>query len=98
MAEIMYIFPGQGSQYKGIGKDLYSEFQVAKDLYHQANEILGYDIVKLSFDDEDQKIGLTEFTQPVLLTHQIACLTVCSQLTEHHLKPCLLYTSPSPRD
>ena len=90
MAEIMYIFPGQGSQYKGIGKDLYSEFQVAKDLYHQANEILGYDIVKLSFDDEDQKIGLTEFTQPVLLTHQIACLTVFSQLTEHHLKPKLM--------
>ena len=79
MAEIMYIFPGQGSQYKGIGKDLYSEFQVAKDLYDQANEILGYDIVKLSFDDEDQKISLTEFTQPVLLTHQIVCLAVLNQ-------------------
>ena len=39
MAEIMYIFPGQGSQYKGIGKDLYSEFDVAKDLYDQANEV-----------------------------------------------------------
>ncbi len=90
MAEIMYVFPGQGSQYKGIGKDLYSEFDVAKDLYHQANEILGYDIVKLSFDDEDQKIGLTEFTQPVLLTHQIACLTIFNQLTEHHLKPKLM--------
>ena len=46
MAEIMYIFPGQGSQYKGIGKDLYSEFDVAKDIYDQANEVLGYDIVK----------------------------------------------------
>ena len=87
MAEIMYIFPGQGSQYKGIGKDLYSEFDVAKDLYHQANEILGYDIVKLSFDDEDDKISLTEFTQPVLLTHQIVCLAVLNQLTENHLKP-----------
>ena len=72
MAEIMYIFPGQGSQYKGIGKDLYSEFDVAKDIYDQANEVLGYDIVKLSFDDQDHKISLTEFTQPVLLTHQIA--------------------------
>ncbi len=90
MAEIMYIFPGQGSQYKGIGKDLYSEFQVAKDLYHQANEILGYDIVKLSFDDEDDKISLTEFTQPVLLTHQIVCLAVLNQLTDNHLKPKLM--------
>ena len=90
MAEIMYIFPGQGSQYKGIGKDLYSEFDVAKDLYDQANEILGYDIVKLSFDDKDHKISLTEFTQPVLLTHQIACLAVFNQLTENHLKPKLM--------
>ena len=90
MAEIMYIFPGQGSQYKGIGKDLYSEFDVAKDLYDQANEILGYDIVKLSFDDKDHKISLTEFTQPVILTHQIACLAVLNQLTENHLKPKLM--------
>ena len=90
MAEIMYIFPGQGSQYKGIGKDLYSEFDVAKDIYDQANEVLGYDFVKLSFDDEDHKISLTEFTQPVLLTHQIACLAVFNQLTENHLKPKLM--------
>ena len=90
MAEIMYIFPGQGSQYKGIGKDLYSEFDVAKDLYDQANEFLGYDIVKLSFDDKDHKISLTEFTQPVLFTHQIACLSVFNQLTENHLKPKLM--------
>ncbi|GIS86665.1 MAG: hypothetical protein CM1200mP17_12330 [Woeseia sp.] len=90
MAEIMYIFPGQGSQYKGIGKDLYSEFDIARDLYDQANEILGYDIVKLSFNDEDHKISLTEFTQPVLLTHQIACLAVFNQLTENHLKPKLM--------
>ena len=90
MAEIMYIFPGQGSQYKGIGKDLYSEFDVAKDIYDQANEVLGYDIDKLSFDDEDHKISLTEFTQPVLLTHQIACLAVFNQLTENHLKPKLM--------
>ena len=90
MAEIMYIFPGQGSQYKGIGKDLYSEFDVARDLYDQANEVLGYDIVKLAFNDEDHKISLTEFTQPVLLTHQIACLAVFNQLTENHLKPKLM--------
>ena len=42
MAEIMYIFPGQGSQYKGIGKALYSEFDVATDIYDHANEVLGY--------------------------------------------------------
>ena len=40
MAEIMYIFPGQGSQYKGIGKDLYSEFDIARDLYDQAKSQL----------------------------------------------------------
>lgn len=87
MTEIMFIFPGQGSQYKGIGKDLYSEFDIAKNLYHQANDILGYDLVDLSFNDQGQKISLTEYTQPVLLTHQLACLYVFQELTGHHIEP-----------
>lgn len=83
----MYIFPGQGSQYQGIGYDIYNDFIVAQNIYDQASSILGYDIAELSFNDPENKIGLTEFTQPVLLTHQIACWSVFNELTHDSIKP-----------
>ncbi len=70
---IVFLFPGQGAQYRGIGKDLFDQFQIVRDTYDEASEVLGYDIAKLSFDDTDNQINLTRFTQPVLLTHSIAC-------------------------
>ena len=72
----LFIFPGQGSQYTGIGSDLCAEFASARQIYEQASEVLGYDMAKLSAENPDDRINLTRFTQPVLLTHQIACLTV----------------------
>ena len=44
-----YIFPGQGSQYIGMGHDLYEHFNLAKEIFHKANEILGFDIMRLCF-------------------------------------------------
>ena len=90
MTQLMYIFPGQGSQYKGIGKDLYESCESARNIYHQASELLGYDLVELSFSDQQEQISLTRYTQPVLFTHQIACLKVFNELTDNQYTPGLL--------
>lgn len=85
--KIMFVFPGQGSQYRGMGCDIYQEYDAAKAVYDQASEILGYDMVKLSFEDPGNEIGLTQYTQPVLLTHQIACLRVFEELNGSRFQP-----------
>lgn len=74
MTATAFLFPGQGSQYPGIGKDIFEAYAIVRETYQEASEVLGYDIAKLSFDDPDNAIGLTRYTQPVLLTHSIACL------------------------
>ena len=84
---IIFMFPGQGSQYPGIGSDLNSDFDAARRIYEEASDLLGYDMAKLSFEDPDQHINLTRYTQPVLLTHQIACLSVYRELADMPLQP-----------
>lgn len=76
----LLIFPGQGSQYRGMGSDLCARFESAARVYQQATEVLGYDLQRLSFEDPDGQINLTRFTQPALLTHHIACLRVWHEL------------------
>ncbi|HHQ14830.1 MAG TPA: ACP S-malonyltransferase [Chromatiales bacterium] len=85
--KIMFVFPGQGSQYRGMGSDLYAEFESVRDVYAQASDALDYDMVRLSFEDPDDQIGLTRYTQPALLTHSIACLRVFEELTGHSVQP-----------
>ncbi len=85
--QIIYVFPGQGSQYQGIGCDIYQEFAAAKRIYDQASDILNYDMARLSFENPDDQINLTRFTQPVLFTHQVACLTVYREIAEAPLTP-----------
>lgn len=84
---ILFVFPGQGSQYKGMGGDLYNEYEVARKVYTQASEVLGYDIAELSFQDPQEQLNLTRFTQPALLTHSIACLEVFRELSDDRLSP-----------
>ncbi len=86
---IMFVFPGQGSQYRGMGSDLCAEFAVARDTYREASEALGYDMARLSFEDPAGEIGLTRYTQPALLTHGIACLRVLQALTAGSVQPVL---------
>ena len=86
---VFYIFPGQGSQYAGMGSDLHEEFAVARDVYARAGEVLGYDIAELSFKDPEDKLNLTRFTQPALLTHSYACLQVFRELTDDRLEPAI---------
>jgi [acyl-carrier-protein] S-malonyltransferase len=73
---ILYVFPGQGSQYAGMGSDLHGEFEVARKIYAQSSDVLGYDIAELSFKDPEDKLNLTRYTQPALLTHSVACLEI----------------------
>jgi [acyl-carrier-protein] S-malonyltransferase len=84
---VLFIFPGQGSQYPGIGSDLHREFASARQVYEEASDVLGYDMARLSFEDPEAQINLTRFTQPVLLTHHIACLNVYRELAETPLQP-----------
>jgi [acyl-carrier-protein] S-malonyltransferase len=86
---ILYVFPGQGSQYAGMGSDLHEEFAVARKIYAEAGEVLGYDIAELSFADPEDKLNLTRYTQPALLTHSVACLEIFRELTDDRLKPAI---------
>lgn len=69
-----FIFPGQGSQYRGMGSDLVKEFESAREIFGRASEVVGYDMAELCFDDPDGQLDLTRYTQPALVTHQMACL------------------------
>ena len=78
---IMFVFPGQGSQYAGMGSDLCAEFPTAAKIYAEANDILGFDLTAMSHNGPEEELGLTRNTQPALLTHQIACFEVFKELT-----------------
>jgi [acyl-carrier-protein] S-malonyltransferase len=77
---LFFVFPGQGSQYVGMGSDLVEEFDAARDVYARASGVVGYDVEALSFRDPRDELGLTRFTQPALLTHQVACLEALRSL------------------
>lgn len=64
-----YIFPGQGAQFSGMGKDLYDASSKAKDLFHQANDILGFDIAKTMFEGTAEELKETKVTQPAIFLH-----------------------------
>jgi [acyl-carrier-protein] S-malonyltransferase len=84
---ILYVFPGQGSQYRGMGSDLVNEFPAARELYARASAVLGYDLTDLSFRDPNEQLNLTRFTQPALLTHEIACLEAFRGLVGASVRP-----------
>ena len=89
MSTVALLFPGQGSQYPGIGKDLHERHRVVRDTYAEASEALGIDIARLSFEDPDGEINLTRNTQPVLLTHSVACHRLFNELTCGAISPAL---------
>ena len=66
-----YIFPGQGSQFVGMGKDLYEQFPLAKDMFEKANEILGFRITDLMFNGTDEELKQTKVTQPAIFLHSV---------------------------
>jgi len=74
--KIAYIFPGQGSQYVGMGKDLYDNFPQAKAVFDKANAVLGFDLAKLCFEGPIEELTKSAVCQPAVLTHSIAVYEV----------------------
>jgi [acyl-carrier-protein] S-malonyltransferase len=70
--KLIFLFPGQGSQYKGMGSNIYNKFKIAKQIYNNACDILGYDLKKISFDLDNNKINKTIYTQPAVFTYNVA--------------------------
>lgn len=72
-----YVFPGQGAQFSGMGKDLYEKSDQAKELFERANAVLGFDIMKIMFEGTEEELKQTKVTQPAIFLHSTilaACL------------------------
>lgn len=68
---IAYIFPGQASQFVGMGRDLFENHSLARNRFHQANEILGFDISNVMFEGTDEDLRQTNVTQPAVFLHSV---------------------------
>lgn len=66
-----YVFPGQGAQFSGMGKDLYDNVPQAKELFDKANEILGFDITEIMFNGTAEELKQTKVTQPAVFIHSV---------------------------
>ena len=72
-----YVFPGQGAQFSGMGKDLYDNSLKAREMMERANEILGFRITDIMFSGSDEDLRATKVTQPAIFLHSV-CLALCS--------------------
>jgi len=76
---MVFLFPGQASQQVGMGKDFYDNFSQAQDIFAQADEILGYEISRMCFEGSDEKLKMTQNTQPALLVVSTIAYTLFGQ-------------------
>jgi len=78
-----YVFPGQGAQFIGMGKDLYDSSEIAKELFEKANEILGFSITDIMFHGTDEQLKETKVTQPAIFLHS----TILAKVMGSDFKP-----------
>jgi [acyl-carrier-protein] S-malonyltransferase len=87
MADAAFLFPGQGSQFSGMGKLLAEQYHGAREVFEEADEALGFPLSRLCFEGPDEELKKTENTQPALLAVSIAAYRV---LREHGIKPSIV--------
>ncbi len=79
MSKVALVFSGQGSQYVGMGEDLFAEFECVRDVFKLASSVLNKDVSEICFKGPEENLSKTENTQTAILTHSIACLHVLQQ-------------------
>jgi len=84
-AKVAYIFPGQGSQSVGMGRDLYDNFNSAKAVFEQADKVLEFPLSKLCFEGPEDELQITINTQPALVTVSFACFKAIQETADGHL-------------
>ena len=74
-----FVFPGQGSQFVGMGKDYYEKYECVRNVYDKASQILGFDIAKLSFEGPEEELNQTKNTQLAILVMSLAISELLKQ-------------------
>jgi [acyl-carrier-protein] S-malonyltransferase len=87
MKKIAYIFPGQGSQYIGMGRDLYDKYPAARDIFDRANAALGFDLKMICFEGPKEELSRTDISQPAILTTSIAALRALEEKAGSAVSP-----------